>query len=200
MEQNVRNWSHSTSNIFKAVLMFSLGGIAAGIISSILNFIVPGLFTNIIVWLVGIVVIAGYVLYIINLGNLRDTVGMKEGAAIGQVRTAAILSIVAAILTMLNTVLWLASLFNIAAAVIMLVGFNTLKKSESLPSQARDGFSQLFTAMLLSTISWGISVILGWIPVVNIVIGIIAAILGIISFILVIMGWNNVKNSPAPTL
>lgn len=52
--------------------------------------------------------------------------------------------------------------------------------------------------MLLNIIAVGITVILGWIPLVGNIITAIAAILGIIGFVMVITGWAAVKHSPAP--
>ncbi len=194
MEQNVQNWSQTTNNIFIAVLIFSIGSIAAGILSLLGSFS----FVRVLVWIVEIGVIAGYVLYILRLGDLRTMVEEKERAAIGQIRTAAILTIVTAILGLFSLSGWIAGIINFAAFVIMLVGFNTLKKSTTMPEKARSGFNQLFIAMLLNIIAVGLMTILSWIPLVGIVMATIAGILGIIGFIMVITGWAAVKNSPAP--
>lgn len=202
MEQNVQTWSHTTRKIFNSVLLFSLGSIAAGIMAA-LSFIWPlgsGSFNvfTILTWICMIAVIAGYTMYIAGLGNLRSLVGEKEISALGQIRTAVILTIVAAVFIALNAPGWIALIINFAAYVIMLVGFNTLKKSPMMPERARNGFSQLFISMLLAIIASGMSVIFGWIPVIEIVVSIIAGLLNIAAFVMVITGWAAVKNSPAP--
>lgn len=207
MEQNVQNWSQTTKNIFNAVLLFSLGSIVAGFISGIATAVGIGnafngndgvSFADVLSWLLELAVAAGYVLYMLQLGTLRTQVGEKDGAAVGQVRTAAILAIVAAILAIFPVLNLLTGIVNIVAYIMMLVGFNTLRKSMELSGKARQGFSQLFVATLLNIIAVGLSILFGWIPVIGIVIALIAGILGIIAFIMVITGWSTVKNSPAP--
>ena len=154
-----------------------------------------GVVFRVLTWIAEIAVAVGYVLYMIGLGNLRSAVGEKEGVALGQIRTAAI---VTAILGIFGIPAWINGIINFVAFVMMLVGFNTLKKSAAMPEKARNGFNQLFIAMLLNIIAVGITVILGWIPLVGNIITAIAAILGIIGFVMVITGWAAVKHSPAP--
>lgn len=201
MEQNVQNWSHTTNNIFNAVLIFSIGTIVVGILGGltvVFSLVGAGVVFRVLTWIAEIAVAVGYVLYMIGLGNLRCAVGEKEGVALGQIRTAAILSIVTAILGIFGIPAWINGIINFVAFVMMLVGFNTLKKSTAMPEKARNGFNQLFIAMLLNIIAVGITVILGWIPLVGSIITAIAAILGIVGFIMVITGWAAVKHSPAP--
>ena len=199
MEQNVQNWSHTTNSIFNAVLIFSIGTIVVGLLGGltvVFSMVGAGVVFRVLTWIAEIAVAVGYVLYMIGLGNLRSAVGEKEGVALGQIRTAAILSIVTAILGIFGIPAWI--IINFVAFVMMLVGFNTLKKSAAMPEKARNGFNQLFIAMLLNIIAVGITVILGWIPLVGNIITAIAAILGIIGFVMVITGWAAVKHSPAP--
>lgn len=200
MEQNVQNWSHTTNSIFNAVLIFSIGTIVVGLLGGltvVFSMMGAGVVFRVLTWIAEIAVAVGYVLYMIGLGNLRSAVGEKEGVALGQIRTAAILSIVTAILGIFGIPAWINGIINFVAFVMMLVGFNTLKKSAAMPEKARNGFNQLFIAMLLNIIAVG-TVILGWIPLVGSIITAIAAILGIIGFVMVITGWAAVKHSPAP--
>lgn len=202
MEQNVQTWSNTTRKIFTSVLVFSIGSIVAGLMAAFAFMWTFGMgrfnvFTFLI-WICEIAVIAGYIMYITGLGDLRNSVGEKEGSALGQIRTAAILTIIAALFTALRTPAMIAGIINFAAYVIMLVGFNTLKKSHIMPERAKNGFTQLFISMLLAIISTVLAVIFGWIPLVETVIGIIAGALNLAAFILVITGWAAVKNSPAP--
>ena len=187
MEQNVQNWSHTTNSIFNAVLIFSIGTIVVGLLGGltvVFSMMGAGVVFRVLTWIAEIAVAVGYGLYMIGLGNLRSAVGEKEGVALGQIRTAAILSIVTAILGIFGIPAWINGIINFVAFVMMLVGFNTLKKSAAMPEKARNGFNQLFIAMLLNIIAVGITVI--------------AAILGIIGFVMVITGWAAVKHSPAP--
>ena len=202
MEQNVQNWSHTTNNIYNAVLLFSIGTIVAGLLAGLtVAFAMLGsgaVLFRILTWIAQIAVAVWYVLYMIGLGNLRCSVNEKESAALGQVRTAAILTIVTAILGLFSIPGWINGIINFIAFVMMLVGFNTLKKSETMPLKARTGFNQLFIAMLLNIIATGLVVIFSWIPLVGSVMSVIAGILGIIGFIMVITGWAAVKHAPAP--
>ena len=91
----------------------------------------------------------------IGLGNIRWSVNEKESAALGQVRTAAILTIVTAILGLFSIPGWINGIINFIAFVMMLVGFNTLKKSETMPLKASPGFNQLLHGMLLTSIASG---------------------------------------------
>ena len=173
MEQNVQNWSHTTNSIFNAVLIFSIGTIVVGLLGGltvVFSMMGAGVVFRVLTWIAEIAVAVGYVLYMIGLGNLRSAVGEKEGVALGQIRTAAILSIVTAILGIFGIPAWINGIIYFVAFVLMLVGFYAV----------------------------GSSVILGWIPLVGSIITAIAAILGIIGFVMVITGWAAVKHSPAP--
>lgn len=203
MEQNVQTWSNATHRIFTSVLVFSIGSIVAGLMagfSFLWTFAAGGRFNafTLLTWICALAVIAGYIIYISGLGNLRSLVEEKEGTALGQIRTGAIITIAAALFMALGVPGWINGILNFAAYIIMLVGFNTLKKSPGMPERARNGFSQLFISMLLAVISVGLSVIFGWIPVVGIGMSIIAGLLNLAAFVMIITGWASVKNSPAP--
>ena len=129
MEQNVQNWSHTTNSIFNAVLIFSIGTIVVGLLGGltvVFSMMGAGVVFRVLTWIAEIAVAVGYVLYMIGLGNLRSAVGEKEGVALGQIRTAAILSIVTAILGIFGIPAWINGIINFVAVVMMLVGFNTL--------------------------------------------------------------------------
>lgn len=205
MEQNVQSWSKTTKSIFTAILLLYVGTIVSGMLTgmnwiwSTKHLMTEGsvgtnLFT-IITWLFELAVIVGYFLYMVGLGNLISLVGKRESSAIRQIRIAVILALVATVLQFFHVSIYITCILNLIAQIVMLVGFNTLKKSETLSLKATKGFSRLFTAMLITIIGSGILLFFFWVPIVP---AALSGIITIVGYALIISGWNIVKNSTAP--
>ncbi len=162
--------------------------------SGTISFGGPNLF-EIINWVCLVAVAAGYVLYVMGLGKLGTILKDRDSKAIGQVRIGAIILIAASICDIFlpSIIIWIAELI---AYILMFMGFSALKKSTVIDAEAVKGFGKLNTAILLILIAIGISLILGWIPLLGLVIKFVAWALEIVAFILVILGWKTVKAAP----
>lgn len=205
MEQNVQSWSKTTKSIFAAILLLYVGTIVSGMLTGINSVwstkhlmaegsVGTNLFT-IITWLFELAVIIGYFLYMLGLGNLLPLVGKRERSAIRQIRIAVILALVATVLHFFHVSIYITCILNLVAQIVMLVGFNTLKNSETISLKAVKGFSRLFTATLLTIIGTSILLFFFWIQIVS---AALSGIITIVGYALIISGWNIVKNSTAP--
>lgn len=196
MELNVTGWKESTSKIFSGVLLFSLSGIVGGVIGGILTFAgAPGVAMWIAV-LAGIASILGYVLYIQGLGGLQGILQGEDAAAISKVKTAAILLIVGAVVTVILSIVpflgsvvggIISGILNLIGCILCVLAFSALKKSTTFPAAAMGGVSKLFTAYVLNLISYGL--------ILTVILAVVAPILSLIAFIMIIIGWANVKNA-----
>ena len=73
MELTNSAWKNATSKIFLGVLLFSLSGIAGGILAALLGLVLKSLtLVSIVVLIAGIAAILGYVLYVLGLGNFKN--------------------------------------------------------------------------------------------------------------------------------
>ena len=132
-------------------------------------------------------VIAGFVWFFINLSKFipmqkNDT----DRAAISNVRLAYIIFIVGAVLAFIPVAGWIICLIcDIAAYIILLLGFNSYSTSKALNETGRQGANLLKIYAILVLIC----AILAIIPFVNII-----AIIGeIVALVLLFMGWSKVS-------
>jgi hypothetical protein len=212
MEKNVQSWSVVTKGIYTAVLLFSIASIFVGLFeplgnlwstgSNIVSFASGGSlssgpnFFEILNWVFLVAVAAGYLLYVLGLGKLGTILKEQDSKAIGQVRIGAIILIAASVCAIFlpSIVIWIAELIGY---ILMFMGFNVLTKSTAIDALAVKGFGKLKTAVLLILIAVGVSLILGWMPLLGIAVKFIVWVLEIIAFIMVILGWKTVKTAPA---
>lgn len=196
MELNVAGWKVSTSKIFNGVLLFSLSGIVGGVISAILTLAgAPG----IALWvaaLAGVASILGYVFYIQGLNGLQAILQGEDASAISKVKTAAILLIIGAIVTVVLSVIpilgtvvggIISGVLNLIGCILSVIAFSSLKKSATFPAAAMGGVSKLFTAYVLNLISYGL--------ILTVILAVVAPILSLVAFIMIIIGWSNIKNA-----
>ena len=136
-------------------------------------------------------VIYGYWLFIKSLDIFKQQVNPADAPRIGSIRTATILSIVAAIVVCIPMLGFVGGILNLIAWILLLIAYANLKNSVTFPEGARRGMSKLFTAMILGIIGW----VIGLIPLVG---GVIETILEIIAFVIILLGWKNVSESEEP--
>ncbi len=218
MEKNTNTWPVVTKSIYTAVLIFSFGTILAGLFDSLGSIWSAGSglvsaasslaagnmpsfssgpnFFEILNWVLLVAVALGYVLYVLGLGKLGTILKGEDSKAIGKVRIGAIILIIASICDIFlpSIIIWIAELI---AYIMMFIGFSALKKSTSFDAKATKGFGQLKTAVLLTLIAVGLSLIFGWLPLFGGVFKFIIWILEVIAFIMIILGWKSVKSAPA---
>jgi uncharacterized membrane protein len=202
---NKMTWSVETRKIFSGILLFALAWIAYGIFGPIES-LVSGVDTlasfagsssptggmgtvlSVITYILLIGIAAGYVLTIMGLGGFGNALEGADKKAIGSVRTAFILALVAVVLDALPFLPGIiGDTVYLVAIILMLLGYNSLKTSTTFPG--RDGASTLFAAMILIMVGW----VLDFIPLVG---DWMESICSIIAYILTLVGWNKIKNAP----
>jgi uncharacterized membrane protein len=201
---NTTKWSLETKKIFNGILLFSLAWIAYGIFDPIESLVsgvdtlaslagsssptgTTGTILSIITYILLIGIGLGYVLTIVGLRGFCNILDEADKKAIGLVRTAFILALIAVVLDILPLIPWIiGDIVYLVALILMLVGYIDLKKSTTFAGQS--GASTLFVAMLLLVIGW----VLDFIPLIG---DWIESILTIIAYILTLVGWSKIKNA-----
>lgn len=186
-------WKDATSKIFLGVLLFSLSGIAGGILAAILGLILKSLtLVGIIVLIAGIASVLGYVLYVLGLGNFKNILAGEDAVAISKVWLAAILALAGSVITVLAVLLpgigIIGTIAAIAAYVLNLLGFMALKNSQTFPVQAKAGASKLFLAYILYLIGAISAFILP---------SFISSLINLVALVMILIGWANIKNTNA---
>lgn len=192
-------WSQTTKQMYTGVLVYSLCGVAKSIVDPITGAAKlaksfsgasasagPGVLSI----LLSIAIICGYVYFFLGLKEFRNVVNENDAPAVKNVYTATILSIVAYVCGCIPFLGLVGKIVALVSFILMLMGFNALKKSATFPALACKGASMLFTAMILSIVG----VVLGWIPLIG---GILGAIINVVGFILTILGWGKISKAEA---
>lgn len=204
MENLVQKWTDTTAKIYQGVLFYTIAKLLYGLFDSI-NDLVSGVgnlmslaergtfdmsigFWDVVCWLCLAGLIYGYYLFLTNLSVFRTIVSPEDSKAVGNIRTAVILGIVAAALYFIPLLGWVGWILDIISIVLMLMGYSALKNSLTFPAKAKEGASKLFTAMILNIVA----AILSWIPLVG---WIFALVLNIVAFFMILSGWAAIKNS-----
>jgi hypothetical protein len=196
-------WLKETTAVFYGILLYSIAGILNSIISPIESFY-SGLDTlssfgtgeglsgsnalTVFTYLLSIGIIAGYIMFLLGLNGFARILEPNDGAAVGKIRTGVILGLIATGVGFIPFTGWIVGIINIVAFILMLIGYSTLKSSQTFPVGARKGAGTLFTAQILLLIG----AVIGLIPLVG---GIVEGILDLIAFILVFVGWAAIKNT-----
>lgn len=200
------SWKQTTSDLYKAVKIYTFAAIAAAIFgfiatigsaaSAIASLAGSGSGGGFGVWnileiLATVALIYGYWLFIKTLDIFKKQVNPTDAPRIGSIRTATILSIVGAIVACIPLLGLVGGILNLVAWIMLLIAYANLKNSVTFPEGARRGMSKLFTAMILGIIGW----VIGLIPLAG---DIIEMILEIVAFVIVLLGWKNVSESEEP--
>lgn len=211
--ENELQWKKSTSWVYKSVLIYSLSGILAAVLSviTVLSAINDAASAagrgssaraaealasgydslEVIATLCSIAVLVGYVLFFINISKMRELVHSNDAEAVGNIRLAFMLNVANAFLTFLSLPSIITLIISIVAWVTLLTAYGKLMNSVTFPAAARVGMGRLRTATIVSIIGAFIAVI----PVVGVFIGLV---LGLVAFVMTIAGWKSVANSEAP--
>ena len=170
---------------------------AASILSGDSDVSMFALFTGggmgIVALLFALVALGAYVWYFLQLSKFITLQTNKPDAdAIAMVRNSVIVGFVGLICSFIPVVgTIICGLLNIAAAVMVLLGFNSYSKSAVLPQVGKVGAGQLKVYAILAIVG----AVLGIIPFISF----LGGICNLVGLIFLIMGWNNVsKGCPAP--
>lgn len=138
--------------------------------------------------------LAAFIIYFLKLNKFITLQTNKPDAdAISMVRNSVIVSVAAIICGCIPVIGWvIALLLGIAAAVMMIIGFNSFSKSTALPAMGLNGASQLKIYAILVLVASIIIII----PAVG---AILSGICSLIGLVFLFLGWSNVsKGCPAP--
>lgn len=188
-------WTNSTKKIYLGVMSYYLCDILASFLglvnnaSSFASFVGGGGSSNssgeIFEFIAKAAVIAGAVFIFLGLKEFRDVVDKADKANVSRLYNAVILLFVGSIVDFIPLLGWVAGILNIIAMILMLMSFSSLKESQTFPTLARKGASQLFIAMILSIVA----IVVGWIPFI----GVIGIVFSIIALVFIINGWKNIS-------
>lgn len=184
-------WKNATSKIFLGVLLFSLSGIAGGILAALLGLVLKSLtLVSIVVLIAGIAAILGYVLYVLGLGNFKNILSGEDAAAVSKIWLAALLALAGSVITVVTSfipgIAIIGTIAAIAAYVLNLLGFMALKNSSTFPTMAKAGANKLFLAYILYLAG---SIAAFFLP------SFIAGIINLVALVMIILGWAAIKNA-----
>ncbi|WP_300918865.1 hypothetical protein [uncultured Alistipes sp.] len=208
MENVQHTWKQTTAELYKAVLIFTLAGVAVSVFAFILSItatvdVVAALNSgdqligrgygvwNILSVVATVAVLYGYWLFVRGLGRFAQEVKPADAPLIANIRTATLLMLVAAVVACLPVIGFAGGILNVIGWIMLLIAYSNLKNSATFPVQARAGARRLFIAMVLDVVGW----CLGWIPFVG---PVVKLILALAAFWLVISGWKAIAQSEAP--
>lgn len=191
-------WKSSTEKIFNGVLLFSVAGVLMGLFQFIFALSWNAIAVKFLVFLLtGAASVVGYVIYRAGLTEMRTlTDGGEDSASIDKVNIAALLSMIGVCVTVLFSLIPVAGaviggvisgLLGIAASILCLIAFASLKKSAGFPASVLGGFSKLYVAYLLNVIAYGLYI--------TVILALVAPLVSLVGFIFVLIGWNEVKNA-----
>ena len=207
MENLQQSWKQTTANLYKAVLIYTVAGIASSVFSFILAItatasVIAALSSGEVstgglgLWSLlniaaTVAIVYGYWLFIKSLDLFKGMVAPLDAPRIGSIRTATILSLVGVVLACIPLIGIVGGIINLVAWIMLLIAYSNLKDSAPFPEGARKGASKIFVAMILGVIGW----VVGWIPIVG---SVIALILSIVAFFMILTGWKCIADSEAP--
>ena len=191
MELTNSAWKNATSKIFLGVLLFSLSGIAGGILAALLGLVLKSLtLVSIVVLIAGIAAILGYVLYVLGLGNFKNILSGEDAAAVSKIWLAALLALAGSVITVVTSfipgIAIIGTIAAIAAYVLNLLGFMALKNSSTFPTMAKAGANKLFLDYILYLAG---SIAAFFLP------SFIAGIINLVALVMIILGWAAIKNA-----
>jgi hypothetical protein len=185
--ENKLQWQSVTQSLYQAILINVCCSIAAAVFA-ILSVVTLGL-GSVLSILAAIGVIVAQVLFFLRIGAWRDIAAEPDKKAIGNIRTAMILSIVAGVISLIPLVgAIIGGILAIVALVMQLMGYSALKNSATMPTNAKVGAGKVFTSQILAIAA----AVIGIIPVAGVI---ISAIVEIVAFVLMLQGWKLIANS-----
>ena len=180
--EKITKWNLVISAIYKNVMLFAIAGMVSALFS-----IIPMM--GWIVNIANVCVAAGYIAFFIRLKDMQLLVDSTDDQFAKYLCNGVLIHILSIMLRFIPVVGWiLGPIAIIVSCVLMLLGYNGLKKSETFPG--KDGMKMLFIAMIIGIVGG----VFGIIPVVG---TIIAGICFIIEFVMVILGWKKVAETVA---
>jgi hypothetical protein len=179
--------------IFLGVLIY----VIAGLIYSVVN----PLHSLKLGWIVAVesfyyttvaAIVVGCVFALIGLNGFKNVVENADQKAAKLVYTGYIIFLASVFLNITFISEWVIDVFALVSAIILIIGYSKLKKSEILNKEMKDGFSILFLAAVFILIGACFNLI----PVAGKILWATKSLWAIFNFsslIITLIGWNKVK-------
>ena len=118
----------------------------------------------------------------------KSLTGTPDFPAANNLYLGVLLGLIGSVVALIPFIGFLGTLCSFVGFIFMMIAFNKMKVSTTLPASAVSGSSKLFVSMLLALIGG----VLGLIPIAG---GILEAIMSIIVLIFGFMGWSAIAKS-----
>jgi len=142
--------------------------------------------------LFGIIALAGYIFYFLGIKEMKDVAaGTSWEKPTNNLFIGAILGLVSVIIDFIPLMGWLASILAIVGFVFSLLAYNELRQVKS-SSKLASGAKLLFIASIVGIAGAVFSIIIGWVPVVNVV---FELLFGLATLVLTFFGWKAISES-----
>ena len=97
-----------------------------------------------------------------------------------------LLSLIGALLAIIPVIGVVGGFVSLAGSILMIVAYNKLKNSSTMPEKAKKGWSLLFISALALVLVF----VIGFIPVAGLW---LSSIVSIFAWIMIIIGWKKIK-------
>lgn len=183
MEKNVR------ASLYTAVLLIAIAEIVwllfgSALFTTAFAFLTGGFMNIFTRWIVPIVIIVGYVLFLMNINKWQvNAEGTKK------LRLGALLALIGVALAWLPIpfVGWIVKILMLIAYIMMMLGYGAIVPSFPAAKMAK-------TASMLLMVG-GILGVVGIIPILGYIFDTIAMFVYLVAFIMLIIGWGRIKNA-----
>ena len=142
MENLQQSWKQTTANLYKAVLIYTVAGIASSVFSFILAItatasVIAALSSGEVstgglgLWSLlniaaTVAIVYGYWLFIKSLDLFKGMVAPLDAPRIGSIRTATILSLVGVVLACIPLIGIVGGIINLVACIMLLIAYSNL--------------------------------------------------------------------------
>lgn len=197
---DTRIWNKETKQAYVGALLYSLLGVLASILRPFVNIgnlakslaastgenFSGGSGASVILTILELGIVVGYIIFFLAIKDLKNNTEGEEQRGFKRIYQSIIFDVLAAVFVIFH-LKFLAGILGIVSCLLLISAYSTLKSSRTIAdmsTSASSGFSLLFTAEILVLIG----ILIGWIPIIKIVGG----ILGAIAWVLVLFGWKTV--------
>ncbi|NLL27312.1 MAG: hypothetical protein GX259_00795 [Bacteroidales bacterium] len=192
----------STKQIYTGVLIIALSSVLLAITSFIL-FVISAVVINkgdmsmsasfsfmailgLIVVVFGILSFVGYIIYFLGINKFKTLVNNNDKPAAKILFLGVLLSLIGALLAIIPVIGVVGGFVSLAGSILMIVAYNKLKNSSTMPEKAKKGWSLLFISALALVLVF----VIGFIPVAGLW---LSSIVSIFAWIMIIIGWKKIK-------
>ena len=192
----------STKQIYTGVLIIALSSVLLAITSFIL-FVISAVVINkgdmsmsasfsfmailgLIVVVFGILSFVGYIIYFLGINKFKTLVNNNDKPAAKILFLGVLLSLIGALLAIIPVIGVVGGFVSLAGSILMIVAYNKLKNSSTMPEKAKKGWSLLFISALALVLVF----VIGFIPVAGLWLSLIVSIF---AWIMIIIGWKKIK-------